>query len=79
MGMGGGQKFEVISVPKVTLNSGGKSVALQPAQVLKTQQRTDGQWFYGNLGIDLLRQAQRVVINFKTMTLNLDNTAAIRK
>jgi len=73
MGMGGGEKSEITSIPKVMLELGGMSVALQPAHILETQQRTESKWFYGNLGIDLLRQAQRVTINFKTMTLKLDN------
>jgi hypothetical protein len=58
------------------LELGGKSVVLQPAKVLEAQQRTDSQWFYGNLSIDLLRQAQRVTINFKTMTLKFDSVEA---
>jgi Aspartyl protease len=73
IGMGGGQKSEVMSIPKVVLELGGKSVAIEPAQVLETQQRPESQWFYGNLGIDLLRQAQSVAINFKTMTLTLED------
>jgi len=74
LGMGGGKKSAVTSIPRVMLELGGESVALQPAHILETQQRTESNWFYGNLGIDLLRQAQRVTINFKTMTLKLDNT-----
>jgi hypothetical protein len=50
-----------------------RRVALQAAHIPETQQRTESKWFYGNLGIDLFRQAQRVTINFKTMTLKLDN------
>ena len=75
-GMGGGEKLKATSVPKVMLQLGGKSVALQPAHILETLQRTEGKWFYGNLGIDLLRQVQNVTINFKTMTLKLDKAAA---
>jgi hypothetical protein len=67
---------EVRSVPKLMLELGGKSVALQPAHVLETQQRPETKWFYGNLGIDLLRQAQRVTTNFKMRTLHLDNAEA---
>ena len=74
-GVGGAQKFEVTSLPKVMLELGGKSVALQPAYILETQPRTQSKWFYGNLGIDLLRQAPSVTINFETMTLGLDNPA----
>lgn len=71
-GMGGAQKFEIRSIPKVVLQLGGKSVTLQPAHVLKTQERSVGKWFYGNLGIDVLQQAQRVTLDFRKMTLQLD-------
>jgi hypothetical protein len=73
IGMGGNQKFEVTLIPKVVLHLGGMSVVLQPAHILKTQQREAGKWFFGNLGIDLLWQAQSVTINFMTMTLQLDH------
>jgi hypothetical protein len=44
------------------------------SQSVRLRDLTESQWFYGNLGIDLLRQAQRVAINFRTMTtLKLDN------
>jgi len=72
IGMGGGQKFEATSIPKVMLQLGGKSVTLQPAHVLESQQKTIAKWFYGNLGIDLLGQAQDIAIDFRTMTLELD-------
>jgi predicted aspartyl protease len=71
-GMGGAKKFEIISIPKVVLQLGGKSVTLQPAHVLTNQERSIGKWFYGNLGIDVLQQAQRVTIDFRKMTLQLD-------
>lgn len=73
-GVAGAQKFETISVPKVTLELGGKSVALQPAHI-HTIHPESNQWFYGNLGVDLLRQAENVTINFKTMSLRLDGAA----
>ena len=72
IGVGGEQKFEATSIPKVTLQLGGKSVSLQPAHVLKTQQQSISQWYYGNLGNDLLGQAHNVSIDFRTMTLGLD-------
>lgn len=71
-GMGGAKKFEIISIPKVVLQLGGKAVTLQPAHVLMTQERSTGKWFYGNLGIDVLQQAQRVTMDFRKMTLQLD-------
>jgi hypothetical protein len=77
-GVGGGQKFETVSLPKVILELGGEAVALQPAHILKSQQEGTQEWFYGNLGIDLLRQAESVTINFKAMTLHLDKSVGQR-
>jgi hypothetical protein len=77
-GMGGEQKYEVTSLPRVTLELGGLPVRLAPAHVLNTNQRDVAKWFYGNLGIDLLQQAQSVTMNFKTMTLHLDGFGAQR-
>ena len=78
MGMGGNQKFEVTSIPQIELEFGGMLVALKPAHILKSQQRDLGKWFYGNLGIDLLHQAQTLTIDFRTMTLQLSNAAEER-
>jgi predicted aspartyl protease len=77
-GVGGSQNFDAISVPKVVLRLGGMSVALQPAHVLETELRAANKWFYGNLGNDLLGQAQEVSIDFRTMTLELGPSATQR-
>jgi hypothetical protein len=77
-GMGGSQQFDSTSIPQVTLRLGGKCVILQPAHVLRTQQKAENRWFYGNLGIDLLGQAQDVTIDFRTMTIKLNSYKAGR-
>jgi len=71
-GMGGKQDFEVTSLPKVVLELGGRPVVLQPAHIFKVQHRDQAKWYYGNLGVDLLKQPRSVTINFKTMVLELD-------
>jgi predicted aspartyl protease len=71
-GLGGSQKFDAASIPKVTLLLGGKPVTLQPAHILAAEQKSEAKWLYGNLGMDLLNQAQTVAIDFRTMTLALD-------
>jgi hypothetical protein len=76
--VGGVQKFESTSITKVVLELGGKAVVLQPAHIVETQQGTTSKWFYGNLGVDLLRQAETVTINFRAMTLQLDKSARQR-
>jgi hypothetical protein len=70
-GVGGKREFDAITIPKVVLTLRGQPVALQPAHVLQTQQRSVGQWFFGNLGIDLLGKPRSVQIDFRTMTLRL--------
>jgi len=77
-GVGGRQKFETVSIPKVILELGGESVALQPAHILTSQRESTPEWFYGNLGIDLLRQAESVTLNFKAMTLQLHKSVRHR-
>jgi hypothetical protein len=72
MGMGGSANSQVTSIQKLTLELGGKSIALQPAHILDVQSRPEAKWFYGNLGIDLLYQAQTVTIDFRAMTLTLN-------
>jgi hypothetical protein len=50
IGMGGTRSSRPrSSQKKVVLDLGGMSVALQPAHILKSQQRDAGKWFYGNL------------------------------
>lgn len=70
-GVGGEQQFEAISLPKVSMELGRLSVVLQPAHILQKMSRESSQWFYGNLGLDLLGQASTVTIDFRTMTLQL--------
>lgn len=71
-GIGGSQRFKSISVPKVTLELGGQSVALKPAHILKSYARESSKWYYGNLGVDLLKQANSVTLDFRSMTLSLE-------
>jgi hypothetical protein len=39
--------------------------------VLLTSTGESSKFYYGNLGVDLLKQARRVVFDFKKMTLTL--------
>jgi predicted aspartyl protease len=71
-GLGGSQRFDTASIPKVTLLLGGRTVTLQPAHILAAEQKSEAKWLYGNLGMDLLDQAQTVAIDFGTMILALD-------
>lgn len=70
-GIGGPQEFKSIFLPDVTLGLGGQSVALKPAHILKSYAGESSKWYYGNLGVDLLKQADSVTLDFRSMTLSL--------
>jgi hypothetical protein len=36
------------------------------------EHNSTSQWYFGNLGMDLLNEADRVTVDFQTLTLRLD-------
>lgn len=71
MGVGGVENIDAAVLPIVDFKIGEYPVALHPATVLLTPNWESSKFFYGNLGIDLLKQARRVVFDFKSMRLTL--------
>lgn len=71
---GVGQSVEVaaITLPELTLRVGGLDKVLRPAHVLLEQTDPDSRWYHGRLGLDVLRQARFVSLDFKSMTLTLE-------
>jgi len=55
-----------------TLYIGGLETTLSPAHVLLKENSSNGQWYYGNLGLDLLNQAGTVTLDFVAMSLTLE-------
>jgi len=75
-GVSNNAEFEAISVPEVVLRIGSFPAALKPAHVIIKQL---GQaWSYGNLGLDVITQADKFVIDFDTMTLQMTHSPANR-
>jgi len=70
-GVGHSADVASITVPELTLRIGGLDTALRPAHVLATQATAAGQRDHGNLGMDLLGQARRVTLDFRSMSLEL--------
>jgi hypothetical protein len=68
-GMAGSFSYDSIVLPSLALKLGGLDVHLTPAHVLTKD--INGNWAPGNLGRDLLNQAQTVAFDFHAMTLNL--------
>ena len=69
-GVGQSVKVDAVSLPLVTLEIGGLDTYLRPAQVVLKE--VGSRWLHGRLGLDLLRQARAVTIDFRSMTLALD-------
>jgi clan AA aspartic protease (TIGR02281 family) len=71
MGVGSVEHIDSVVLPSADFQIGGYPVLLRPATVLLTSTGESSKFFYGNLGVDLLKQARRVVFDFKTMALTL--------
>jgi hypothetical protein len=70
-GIDGSASFDSVVLPSVTLQAGGRDVVLKPAHVLLVEHNSASQWYFGNLGVDLLNQASSVTMDFHSMTLTL--------
>jgi predicted aspartyl protease len=70
-GVGSSTKMNAAIVDSVRFVVGGYPVDLKPANVLLTPTGESSKFFQGNLGIDLLQQAHKVIFDFRAMTLSL--------
>jgi hypothetical protein len=70
-GVGSAENLNATVLPQVDFKVGGHPVALHPATVLLEPNGESSKFYYGNLGIDLLKQARRVTLDFKRMSLTL--------
>jgi len=68
-GVGGTNSYDSVLLPSVTFEVGGSAVTLKPAHVYTKYGLTS--WAAGNLGNDLLHQAQTITLDFHAMTLRL--------
>lgn len=71
-GIGSEQEFPIVQLRPVEFDLGGQSVTLSPARVLmKPSMPGNSDYFYGNLGMDLLSQGKRLAFDFRAMQLTL--------
>jgi tetratricopeptide (TPR) repeat protein len=70
-GVDGSASFDSVELPSITLQVGGHDAVLKPAHVLMVEHNAGSQWYFGNLGVDLLNQASSVTMDFRSMTLTL--------
>jgi len=71
-GLSGGADVDSITLPQVTLRIGGLDTVLRPAEVLLDQTLTQNQRFHGSLGMDVLIQPSQVTVDFKALTMVLE-------
>lgn len=71
-GLGGSASREAVLLPSVVLRVGGRDVSLKPAHVLVKQSSDTSGWAAGNLGMDLLNEAETITVDFHAMTLSLE-------
>jgi hypothetical protein len=67
--MGGSQVRDIVSLPELDLQVGGFDTVLKPAQVFSKPVGDDSR--YGLLGMDLLTQARKIEVDFRSMTVEL--------
>jgi len=69
-GVGSTQNLESAVLPSVKLKVDHFPLVLRPATVLLKENGESSRFFHGNLGIDLLMQPRKVVLDFRTMRLS---------
>ena len=67
--IGGATTRDVILIPGIRLNVGGKDTSLAEGRLFSRPVGDDR--FHGLLGMDILSQATEVAFDFQSMTLNL--------
>jgi hypothetical protein len=70
-GVGGAKYMEAATLESLKFSIGGFPTTLKSVGVLLKPTTNASRFFAGNLGIDLLQQAQKTTFDFRTMTLRL--------
>lgn len=71
-GVGGSTSIKSLTVPSLDFQLGGsRTLTLKPATILLDENNSTSAWFRGNLGMNLLNQANSVEANFDSMRLTL--------
>ena len=70
-GLDGSAAYDALLIDALTLRVGGRDLALRPAHVLLKESNGASHWAFGNLGMDLMNQAQSVTLDLSHMRLSL--------
>jgi hypothetical protein len=70
-GAGGSRKLKMIEVPSLIFSADNKPVQFTKAQISLEQLEANKQFYYGNIGQDLISQFTAIKINFATAAVSL--------
>jgi predicted aspartyl protease len=68
-GIGGAKEIPAYRAKNLTLTFSGKKAIFPEIKVLTEYTDADSHYFYGNLGQDLVRQFERMTLNFESMSI----------
>ncbi len=68
-GAGGFKEATAYRVKNLVMSFSGKDVHFAEVDVLTEILHDDGRYFYGNLGQDLVKQFEKMTLNFQTMSI----------
>ncbi|HRH45577.1 MAG TPA: retropepsin-like aspartic protease [Pyrinomonadaceae bacterium] len=71
-GAGGFREVSAYRLPEVELAIGGKTAKLTNARVLTEQSNENSRFYYGNLGQDLIKQFDKMTLDFRTMQISFE-------
>jgi hypothetical protein len=71
-GAGGFKEMLAYRLPEVEIAIGGKTVKLTNSRVLSERTNENSRYFYGNIGQDLIKQFEKMTIDFRLMQISFE-------
>ncbi|MBX7173828.1 MAG: retropepsin-like domain-containing protein [Pyrinomonadaceae bacterium] len=71
-GAGGFKEVNAYRFPEIELNIGGKTAKLTNARILTEQTNENSRFYYGNLGQDLIKQFDKLILDFRNMQISFE-------
>ncbi len=72
MGIGSVKEFNAYEMSNVKINIGGKTAVFDKIKVIPEKNTSSTEYFYGNLGQDLINQFNSVTFNFRSMFIRFN-------
>jgi predicted aspartyl protease len=72
LGFGGSRNVHSVSFAEATLHVANYDLTVRPAKVLLEHTSDASQYYEGSLGMDLLKKAHQVTVDYKAMKLSLE-------